>query len=278
MRSPLSFRNRARRMQPRTSPLRPSLLLLGVVIGIILGAVYGFWIDPVKITDALPSALRAEAKDQYVMLVASAYMQDRNLDRAKQRLAPLGDAARAVITTAQKLVAQGKDPGALVTLATILTGAAVPTTQATAITAASPVKPPTPTSRVTPSPTVALTSAATSSLIPSADFKLITNEKYCNDVERKPLIIVDTIDENSKPLAAVRVTIKWADGQDGFVTGLKPEISTSYGDFLMQVGTTYSVQVGSRTPPVTGISTSTCVSSRSIPYPGATRLVFKREK
>ena len=123
-----------------------------------------------------------------------------------------------------------------------------------------------------------MTSAATSSLIPSADFKLITNEKYCNDVERKPLIIVDTIDENSKPLAGVRVTIKWADGEDGFVTGLKPEISNSYGDFLMQVGTTYSVQVGSRTPSVTGIGTSTCVSSRSIPYPGATRLVFKREK
>ena len=276
MRSPSSFRNRARRMQPRSSPLRPSLLLLGVFIGVVLGAVYGFWIDPVKITDALPSALRNDAKDYYVMLVASAYMQDRNLDRAKQRLAPFGDAARAVITTAQRLVAQGKDPGAVVTLATILTGATAPTTQATAITAATSVKPPTPTSRVTLSPTAALTSAATSS--PSADFKLITNEKYCNDVERRPLIIVDTVDENSKTLAGVRVTIKWADGQDGFVTGLKPEISNSYGDFLMQVGTTYSVQVGSRTPPVTGIGTSTCVSSRNIPYPGATRLVFKREK
>ncbi len=278
MRSPSSFRNRARRIQSRSSPLRPSLLLLGIVIGIILGAIYGFWIDPVKITEALPSALRSEAKDQYVILVASAYMQDRNLDRAKQRLAPLGDPARAVITTAQKLVAQGKDPGALVTLATILTGVAAPTTQATAITAATLVKTSTPTSRVTSPPTAALTSAATSSLTPSADFKLITNEKYCNDVERKPLIIVDTVDENSKPLAGVRVTITWADGQDGFVTGLKPEISNSYGDFLMQVGTTYSVQVGSRTPPVTGIGTSTCVSSRNIPFPGATRLVFKREK
>ena len=88
---------------------------------------------------------------------------------------------------------------------------------------------------------------------------------------------MDVVDSNSAPLPGVRVSVAWAEGEDAFVTGLKPEISSSYGDFLMQVGTTYSVQIGSRTPPVTGLVSPSCTSADGGQYRGAMRLVFQRK-
>ena len=106
---------------------------------------------------------------------------------------------------------------------------------------------------------------------------MLSRETYCNDAERLPLIIVDVVDKNSQPLPGERVSVTWAEGEDGFVTGLKPEISSGYGDFLMEAGVAYSVQIGSRTPSVAGIVAPLCPVDADEPYPGAVRLVFQRK-
>ncbi len=259
--------------------IRPSLIFLGLLIGLVLGVVYGWVISPVKYTDTAPAALRRDYRDQYLILIAQAYTADGDLDRARQRIASLGDAdaGEAVTALAQQLAAQGKDSSALSALASAL-GVGI-----SAVTSAPPPTlphPPTLTPTITPTllPSITPLPTLTPSATPVYDYDLLVNETYCNDAERAPLIIVDVVDADSAPLPGVKVIVKWAEGEDGFVTGLKPEISSSYGDFLMNVGTTYSVQIGSRTPPVTGLAAPTCVAAADgKPYAGAVRLVFQRK-
>jgi hypothetical protein len=122
------------------------------------------------------------------------------------------------------------------------------------------------------------TSVPTPSATPDFDYTLVSRDPYCNDDQRQSLIIVDVVDVNNQPLPGVHLTVKWADGQDGFVTGLKPEISSSYGDFKMSSGITYTLQIGSRTPAVTGLTPPLCTAAEdNSQYPGAVRLVFQRK-
>jgi hypothetical protein len=264
--------------------IRPSLLVLGVIVGIAFGLLYGWQIDPVKYKDTEPSSLRADYKEQYLILIASAYKADGNLDRARIRLAMLRDPdpIRTITAFAQRMAAEGKDASSLAVLAADLVGGVQPVASVsdTPFSTAAPILP---TETFTPPPTALLIPSLTPfpTLTPTAtpvyDYALIIREPYCNDVERLPLIIIDVVDANSAPLPGVRVTVTWAEGEDGFVTGLKPEISSSYGDYLMTVGTTYSVQVGSRTPPVTGVAAPRCTAIDDDSYAGAVRLVFQRK-
>jgi hypothetical protein len=261
--------------------IRFSLIFLGFVLGIGLGLLYGWQISPVQYTNTDPASLRADYKEQYLALVAASYKGDHDLDRARVRLSRLKDpsVSAALAAFAQRLAAQNKaEAGDVALLAADLNdaGQAAPTPPPTpGPTAPSPTPiPPTPS---LPAATFAAPSP-TFSPQPEFDYVLLKSETYCNDDQRKPLIIVDVVDANSAPLPGVRVSVRWADGQDGFVTGLKPEISASYGDFLMTVGLTYSVQVGARTPAVTGLTAPICTAAQTQDqYPGAVRLVFQRK-
>lgn len=264
--------------------IRPSLIFLGFIIGIGLGLLYGWVLSPVKYTDTDPSSLRADYKENYLNLVASAYAADGDLDHARVRLSKLKetDSIQVVTALAQRWAAEGKDSADLARLAADLSGGLQPVAAASATEAPTP-DPVLPTDTVPPStpspiPPTFSVPTATSSPQPEFDYALISREPYCNDTERQPLIIVDVVDSADSPLPGVRVTVRWAEGEDGFVTGLKPEISSGYGDYAMTVGTAYTVQIGNRTPPVTGLSAPTCTSvDESDQYPGAVRLVFQRK-
>lgn len=265
--------------------VRFSLIFLGFLAGIGIGLVYGWQISPVQYTDTDPSSLRAEYKEQYLALIASAYKADHDLDRARVRLARLKDPAvnAALASLAQRLAAQGKPEASdLALLAADLNdaGQAPAATQPPTFPPSVPSDTPAPAASDAPTAPPATFAAPTATVSPQPefDYALLKNETYCNDDQRLPLIIVDVVDANGGPLPGVRVTVRWADGQDGFVTGLKPEISSSYGDFRMTVGTTYSVQVGARTPAVTGLTSPICTSvQEKDTYPGAVRLVFQRK-
>lgn len=261
--------------------IRPSLILLGLILGLALGVLVGWYIYPVSYTDTLPSALRADYKEQSILLIAAAYRADGDLNRARGRLAVLSIAnqVETVTALAQRLAAEGKDSSAVSELALVLGAAVSPVTPVPTILTptTAPTETPAPPPTITSPPSSTSIPTLTPTTTPVYDYVVLSQERYCNDVERQPLIIVDVVDESGAPLPGVRVTVKWAEGEDGFVTGLKPEISPGYGDFLMQVGTAYSVQVGSRTPPIGGLSSPACTAADgSETYNGAVRLVFQR--
>ena len=84
-------------------------LLTGVVLGIILGILFAWVISPVEYVDTAPESLKDEFKDQYRVLIASAYVANGDLVRAKARLELLGEADiyMVVAEQAQQMLAEG---------------------------------------------------------------------------------------------------------------------------------------------------------------------------
>lgn len=73
--------------------------LLVLVIGIVLGLVYGWVISPVQYIDTTPDTLRADYRADYVLMVAEAYRTGQNPGLAAQRLAILGSLPPGEITS-----------------------------------------------------------------------------------------------------------------------------------------------------------------------------------
>jgi hypothetical protein len=93
-----------------TGSKRDSLyLLVGLLLGMVLGIIYTWMIDPVVYETALPSTLNESDKDSYRLLIAQVYSATGNLERAKLRLGVLEDdnPIYALGAQAQQSVADG---------------------------------------------------------------------------------------------------------------------------------------------------------------------------
>jgi hypothetical protein len=74
----------------RTTMIVAILVILGLTAGVGLGLLIGWVIAPVKYVDTDISDLSVEHKEEYTLLVASAYSLDGDLDKAQARLEKLG--------------------------------------------------------------------------------------------------------------------------------------------------------------------------------------------
>lgn len=77
---------------------------VGIVAGLILGLLLTWQVWPVEYYDTDPVDLRQEHKDDYVVMIAAAYAQDRDLGLASLRLGQLGleDAKQSVLGLFQR--------------------------------------------------------------------------------------------------------------------------------------------------------------------------------
>jgi hypothetical protein len=71
--------------------------ILGIILGIGLGLVYGWLLTPVEFVDTSPDSLRADYRTDYVLMVSEAYQRDVDAEEARRRLAALGPDAPAQI-------------------------------------------------------------------------------------------------------------------------------------------------------------------------------------
>jgi len=69
----------------------PWFIITGIILGLLLGLAYAWWINPIILENAHPSSLEADEKETYRAIIAQAYMATGNLERAKQRLELLND-------------------------------------------------------------------------------------------------------------------------------------------------------------------------------------------
>ena len=70
-------------------------LLFAMLVGIGLGLLYGWLIQPVHYVDTAPGSLRADYRTDYVLMVAQAYSTGHDLQTAQVRLASLGPGSAA---------------------------------------------------------------------------------------------------------------------------------------------------------------------------------------
>jgi hypothetical protein len=90
----------------------PWYLLTGLVIGIVLGIIYSWVLQPVEYVDTPPASLRQDFKDRYRALIAAAFMSNNDLIRAQARLALLrdNDPFRLLSEQAQRTLAENGSP------------------------------------------------------------------------------------------------------------------------------------------------------------------------
>ena len=67
-----------------------SRLLLGLAIGLVLGLLYGWVVQPVEYVDTAPNTLREDYRSDYVLAIAEAYQADQEIEQAQMHLATLG--------------------------------------------------------------------------------------------------------------------------------------------------------------------------------------------
>jgi len=78
----------------------------GVLVGLALGFAVGWWLWPVQYTDTAPHVLRQDYRDDYVVMAATAYEVEQDLEQARQRLGLLDaeEPATPVVELAERLV------------------------------------------------------------------------------------------------------------------------------------------------------------------------------
>ena len=286
----------------------PWNLLLALFAGLGLGLAYAWVLSPRQVTDAQPSALRTDFKDQYRSVVAAAYAATGNLPRAQARLALLGDtdAVEALNAQAQRMRAsstmgeQFENADLVVALALALdennNGAPIrtptieivdqiedaPTGTDFVVASEEPLvltETPASIETVEAQETVsAPTPRPTQTSVPTlgAPFELTGQESICDSNLPDGLLQVVAMNRNRRPVAGMEIVITWEGGKEQFFTGLKPELGNGYADYIMTPNTTYTVQLARGSDVALGITAPTCQSANGQNFFGGIKLTFQQ--
>ncbi len=281
--------------EPRVAA--PSLVLIGLVLGLAGALTYAWIVNPLVYTQAGPAGLSSAFQEEYVLLVSQSYAVDGRWDVTLARLGALGQPDLPAFMEAQLTAAlrQGRDQAQVRQLAAVAARlgaggqavalfapatpgasptpdvAVVPTLTPTLLPTLTPVGPPT----ATPTPAATFTPAPTATATPRPAFELQRQQRVCRAREAVTEIQVLVLDAESEPLAGVEVLVSWDGGADRFFTGFKPGESPGYGDFTMVRGVSYRVTLPAGSPTVSGLSLEDC-DTLSGGLPGGWRLTFQK--
>ena len=114
----------------------------------------------------------------------------------------------------------------------------------------------TPTPTRTPPPTFTPRPTATPIPVQGAPFTLKSQREVCDGSVPAGLLQIEVSGADGRPMPGVRVLVTWQDGEDIFYTGLVPQVSPGYADFLMTTGIPYNLRVGEASEPLDGIKSS----------------------
>ena len=282
----------------------PWTWLLVLIIGFGIGLTYAWAISPVQYVDAEPHTLREDFKDQFRSAIAAAYASNADLERARARLALLGDPdpSQALTAQAQRMLATGESSESVqqvAMLASALNGSitgvsptevvsipadtSLPSTQpVNTVTVPAPVETTKPGTTVevtnTSIPVLTTTPRPTRTPTPTlgAPYQLVGQDTVCEAELAEGLmqIIVTTITRSQLP--GEEIIITWSNGEEHIFTGFKPELGHGYADFLMSPDLTYSVRMADGGTPASEFSAPDCTDKDGNPYPGGIRITFQQ--
>ena len=277
----------------------PWELIVGLIIGTALGLSYAWIISPTRYVDTVPSSLRADFKDQYRVAISAAYAATDDIQRARARLALLGDedSLQALSAQAQQMLANGGDfetVNQIAQLASDLQGKKIvqpvntqtiftPLVNTTLIPSPTvidnspqiefvitPDQTQIPLSTATPRPTQTSTATA------GAPFTVLSQETVCKSNLTEALLQVYVIDSRKRPLPGVELIVTWDGGEDHFFTGFKPELDDGYADFQMQAGISYTLRTGSGGTPAADLTVPSCPSANGDAFNGGLIITFQQ--
>lgn len=253
-------------------------IFLGLVLGVITGLGYAWYVNPVSFVNIAPDRLTLEGQREYILLVGEAYLYDGDIDRARMRLEALAarDMVGLVTGEADRVYLTGEESTrvrALTTLAEALggsplgadvfSGTVAPTSVAGVATSTPtfegiPTLTPSP-ADLTPTPTPFVpTLTPTRPISAVTTLMLIALNTICDDEYPAGLIEIWVRDEYGEGIPAIEILVEWAGGKETFFTGLKPEIDPGFADFEMASDRYYTVTLVGLSEPVVGLSSDAC--------------------
>ena len=285
-------------MRTRTSI--PWQILLTGLIGCGLGLGYAWFIAPVEYINADPAMLRTDFKDHFREVIAAAYASNADLERARARLAVLGDAdvIQALSAQAQQMLAAGEPFERVSQVAQLASDiqSGQPNVQIIQITDTSQAEPATAQSTFvltdnqagepgtgtpvveTPSLIVTITPrpTRTPTFTPGPAFALVGQEPQCDPDTGHGLLQVMLMDARRRQIPGIEITVTWGGGEDRFYTGLKPELGNGYADFQMDSSKTYSVKIAEGGTQVSSVIPPPCSLPNGEIYSGNLLLTFQQ--
>jgi hypothetical protein len=278
--------------------------LAAIIVGLSAGLVYAWVLAPHGGQDTTPDSLRLDFQDGFRASIASAYAVTGDLERARARLALLRDAdpVQALTAQAQRALSAGlpfEQAQELALLASDLQAgvSSLPSRTPPALAPVTPLSTPLPGSTPSSTPsetnlsTTPGTAAPTATRLPptltplpsrtpmpspSAPFEILSREELCDPALPPGQLQINVLDRQGAPLPGIEITITWSGGEERFFTGLQPEVNDGYADYLMQPGTSYSLQVARLGEPVSALSAPNCPASPGQPYIGGLQLTFQQ--
>lgn len=267
-------------------------LILGIGIGVAIGLIYTWEIDPVIETNTHPWQLSEQSQENYIVAVALSYAYNRDRQLAFDRLRELkpdqqvwsmvaevacrrvetgkisNNADIRVLRAMVQLYAPqdasgcadswGTPPAPMITVPT-----AVPTLTPMPTLTPPATKTPTP-----PLPTNAIAQPPRATNTPSGGgYALSRLQSFCNP-DAPGIIEVRVYDSRGRGVPGLTVQAIWrGDEVDTFYTGLKPEREPGYADFEMTPGLSYTIVIPnlvSDPPAVEADSCQTTVDGETI--------------
>jgi hypothetical protein len=294
-------------------PGLPFLLLAGsIVMGLILGLIYAWVIDPVDLINTTPDLLRVDYRHEWIRLAALGYVADRDLTRAQARLEPLpqDDIGEALTALVEAYAAQGRPAETMRSLSYLAQqlGVHTPAMDIYLGTSLRPTPPPpSPSATPIPSPTPPLSpppATATPIVLPtptptplptpaSSPYRVISQTMVCTGTAAQLRVFVQsapvvagtqeragaTETPQPTPLAGVVLWLTWPEGADRAVTGMRPWIDPGYVDFALEMDVPYALSVDEPNFPVlSGLMVPLCpASDGEPPQPGSWRVIVSVE-
>jgi hypothetical protein len=284
---------------------RPTSLALAVsvAVGLILGLIYAWLVEPVELYNTNPRLLRSDYRHEWVRLTALGYVADRDVERALARLEGLSgdDVQAALAALLETYAAQGQPAETMRALSTLADRLGVQTTAMTVYLgtpSSSPTPQPSPTSSpmraATPSPSpTALLSTPTptytpfvSPLVVPSPHRVVSRTLICDGTTPRLEVFAQAAPEDGEerdegaegpPLSGVVLWLTWPGGADRAVTGLRPEVDPGYADFTLQPGIPYALSVREPAAPIlSDLVTQSCPGKEGQEVrPGSWRVILE---
>ncbi|MGB3715656.1 MAG: hypothetical protein WA996_14585 [Candidatus Promineifilaceae bacterium] len=268
-----------RQPRPREPMLgAASLVLFGLIFGLVVGLYYAWLVEPVSYVAAGPSRLSDEYKDEYILLISQSYAADGDWEKARRRLENLDDpdVASTVALQLERYLRNGEPAQILNKLAIVaeklgsrssavalfvpMQGEPVLTSQSQGRVSPTSTLLPTPTytSRATRSAASSPTPTAKPSSTPVPVYRLLKQERVCRRNSPIPLIEVVLYDAFLEPIPGIEILVYWEGGSDHFFTGYHPENGLGYGDFTMEPELGYRVELADGSTAVDELQIENC--------------------
>jgi len=216
----------------------PLYLVTGLIIGLIAGLILAWILWPPRVTDVSPASLAEPYKEQYRLMTSLAFAASGDLGRGQARIALLqdGDPVRALTSQAQTALANN----ATQREARALAGLASALQEFTAGQEATAAAIKTPDLSQQGEVSTPFTASAE-----SASYELQSQELVCNAVDTPPYLKIFVFDANANPQAGVQLDLVSDEDSSELTTGLHPEMSPGYAEFILTPRIVYALTINS---------------------------------